>query len=99
MDALSAIRSRRSIRKYAEQAVPKETIAKILEAAYDAPSGANRQPRSYVVVTDREALDGPAEVHPHCSCLKAAPAAIAIVGDPARGRYWLEASCAAAQNM
>ena len=49
-----AIRQRRSIRKFLDKPVSREMIDEILEAARLAPSGSNRQPWRFLVVTDRE---------------------------------------------
>ncbi|MBI4318678.1 MAG: nitroreductase family protein [Chloroflexi bacterium] len=99
MDTLAALASRRSIKRFAEQPVPRESLEKLLQAAYDAPSGANKHPRQFIVVTGREALDRLAGTHPHCGWLKSAQAAIAILGEADRSRYWLEDCCVAAQNV
>lgn len=48
---LEAIRSRRSIRAFRPDPVPRETIGRILEVAARAPSGSNIQPWQVVVVT------------------------------------------------
>ena len=48
-EALAA--SRKSVRKYMAQAVPKATIARILTIARTAPSGGNLQPGKFVVMT------------------------------------------------
>jgi nitroreductase len=50
MDALEAIHSRRSIRRFQDRPVPRELIEQILDAAVQAPSGKNRQPWEFVVV-------------------------------------------------
>jgi nitroreductase len=47
-----AIQQRRSIRKFLDKPVPREMIDEILEAARLAPSGSNRQPWRFLVVTD-----------------------------------------------
>jgi len=52
MRVLSAIRMRRSARRYSSEAIPKEALREVLEAGRLAPSGANRQPWHYVVVDD-----------------------------------------------
>ena len=52
MDVFEAIRKRRSIRRYEKKAIEKEKLLKVLEAARLAPSAANRQPWSFIVVTD-----------------------------------------------
>ncbi|NIQ07938.1 MAG: nitroreductase [Candidatus Korarchaeota archaeon] len=51
MEVLDAIKERRSIRKYQPRAVEEEKINKVLEAGRWAPSGSNRQPWRFVVVT------------------------------------------------
>jgi nitroreductase len=50
MEVQTAIRSRRSVRRYKNTPVPKELIQEILEAANLAPSATNRQPWEFVVV-------------------------------------------------
>ena len=52
MEVLEAIRTRRSIRDYKKDAVEKKKLLNVLEAARLAPSAANRQPWSFIVVTD-----------------------------------------------
>ena len=51
-ELLDLMKNRRSIRKYKKNPVSLETIYRILEAGRYAPSGANRQPWIYIVVTD-----------------------------------------------
>ncbi len=45
------IKSRRSIRRYTKEPIPKETILRLLEAANWAPSAHNRQPWRFAVIT------------------------------------------------
>ncbi len=49
-----AMQQRRSIRSFKSDPVPHEMILQMLEAARQAPSGSNRQPWRFVVVTDAE---------------------------------------------
>jgi nitroreductase/NAD-dependent dihydropyrimidine dehydrogenase PreA subunit len=59
IDADSAavfLRSRRSIRAYKPEAVPRETISRILDVARFASTGGNSQGLSYIVVSDRDDL-------------------------------------------
>ena len=58
MNVDEAITSRKSVRRFLDKAVPKETIAHILEVSARAPSGHNIQPwKVYVVAGDaRDAL-------------------------------------------
>lgn len=50
VDVLTAIRERRSIRRYSAQTVPAEVIERLLTAATWAPSAHNRQPWRFVVL-------------------------------------------------
>lgn len=54
MDTLAAITDRRSIRKFQDQKVPRESIEEILELAVKAPSGKNRQPWRFVVLEGKK---------------------------------------------
>lgn len=50
----SLIRTRRSIRRYRSDAIPRETIDRLLEAAIWAPSAHNRQPWRFAVIASPE---------------------------------------------
>lgn len=52
MNVYEAIKTRRSVRSYQDKTIQKEVLNRILEAARLAPSGSNRQPWKFVVVTD-----------------------------------------------
>lgn len=54
MDVLSAIKGRRSIRKYSDKPVEEEKLLKVLEAARLAPSAKNEQNWKFIVVKDQE---------------------------------------------
>lgn len=56
MDALQAILTRRSTRKYDSRMVEKEKIEQILEAGRYAPSGSNSQTTHFIVLTKEETL-------------------------------------------
>lgn len=56
------LRSRRSIRNYRNEAVPKEKMLQLLDIARFAPSGGNSQGLSYIVVTEKELLKKLAEL-------------------------------------
>lgn len=51
-DFLSLMRTRRSIRSFAPDPVPRECVELAIAAAHTAPSGANRQPWHFVAVSD-----------------------------------------------
>ena len=48
----NAIIARRTIRKFLQKPVPKETLSKLINAARLAPSGGNRQPLDYMLIDD-----------------------------------------------
>ena len=65
MDIHSAIRQRRSIRKYKTgSAVSDEDIKKILEAAMMAPSACNTRPWEFIVFKSEEARERVLKIHP-----------------------------------
>ena len=101
MDAIQAILSRRSIRKYTSEPVSEETVNELLKAAMSAPTAAN-QPWDFVVVRERSTLNAVRQFHPHAEMLTLAAAAIAVCGDPTRetlkGR-WLLDCVAATENI
>lgn len=49
---LETVRTRRSIRRYTDQPVPAEALARLLEAARWAPSAHNRQPWRFAVLRE-----------------------------------------------
>ena len=54
MDVLTAIKERRSIRKYSAKPVEEEKLQKVLEAARLSPSARNQQEWKFIVVKDSE---------------------------------------------
>jgi nitroreductase len=82
MDALEAIKNRRSIRKYKSEPVDEPTLEKVLEAARLAPSWSNVQAWKFIVVRDavtRSALADTIQAHPS---LGSNPATISIRNAP-----------------
>lgn len=53
MDCLEAIKGRRSVRKFKDKAVERETMEDLLDAAQMAPSAGNLQARDFIVVTNK----------------------------------------------
>lgn len=49
---LDRIRRRRSVRHFSDEAIPLDVVERCIEAAAQAPSGANKQPWTFVLVTD-----------------------------------------------
>lgn len=102
MDALEAILTRRSIRKYQVKLVDDDTVRKLLEAAMAAPSSMNLQPWRFVVIDDRAVLDKIPELHPHAKMLKEAPLAVLVCADSKVQNiegYWAQDCSAATENI
>ena len=57
MEAIENLVTRRSIRKFRSDMVPKEVIEKIIEAGTYAPTGMNRQSPIIIAVTNKELRD------------------------------------------
>lgn len=95
MDALEAIRKRRSIRKFTGESIPKADLETIVDAGRLAATGHNHQPWDFIVVTRKETI---MQFLPAAPWIIQAGAVIALVLDP-ETRWWLEDGSAAIQNM
>jgi len=95
MDAIEAIRRRRSVRKYTGDPIPREILEQIVDAGRLAATGNNRQPWDFIVVTDREMID---ELKVASRWMEQAGAIVAVVMDP-DSRWWVEDGAAAVENM
>lgn len=103
MEALKAIMTRRSVRRFnSQQNIKEEDVEKILHAAMSAPSATNQQPWHFVVIDDRALLDKVVAVHPNAQMCKQAPLAIMLCIDAAQEKYrdfWVQDMAAATQNI
>jgi len=102
MDAIEAIMTRRSIRKYADKPIDDNLVRQLLQAAMAAPSAGNEQPWHFVVIWDRAVLDRIPDFHPYAQMLKGAALAILVCADAdletLPGRMIMDCS-AATENM
>ena len=96
---LDAIFCRRSIRAYTQEAVSEKEINSLLEAGMAAPSASNGKPWHFVVTTDRETLRRLADQHPYGKMLAGAGLGIAVCGDPAISKWWVQDCGAATENI
>lgn len=101
MEAIEAIMSRRSIRRYSDQKIPNEKMEILLKAAMNAPSAHNRQPWHYIVVDDKGILSKIPEYHPYSKMLKEASHAIIVLGDTKiqTTDFWIHDCSAALENI
>jgi nitroreductase len=103
MDVLEAIKQRRSIRQFTEQAIERDLLEQILDAARWAPTAGNQQRWRFIVVTDPTVKEMVRKVSPG---IFATPAAFIVICAemPPDARDWDErtylADCSiAAQNI
>ncbi len=101
MDAMEAILTRRSIRKYTKQPVPDEVLKELLKAAMYTPSAGNQQPWCFVVINDHKIMNEIPKYHPYAQMLKEAPVAILVCCAPdlQRGEFGVQDCSAATQNI
>jgi nitroreductase len=95
MDALEAIRIRRSVRKFTGEKIPRADLEKIVDAGRLAPTGNNKQPWDFIIVTDQAMIN---RLKIASQWMDKAGAIIAVVMDPS-SRWWVEDASAAVENM
>lgn len=102
MEAMEAILTRRSVRRYTDEPIDAGLIDELLDAAMHAPSAGNEQPWHFVVITERTLLDAVPSFHPYAVMLRHAPAAVLVCADTRLDRYegcWVQDCAAATQNL
>ena len=87
MDALEALLTRRSIRKYRDEEVSQQDVDLLLQAAMAAPSAMNEQPWHFVVIRDRDVIHSIHVKHPYAAMLLQAKVVIAVCGDTTKEHY------------
>lgn len=80
MDSIKAIKTRRSVRKFKKEAVPKNVVEEILEAGRWAPSGLNNQPWKFIVL-EADKKDSLADYTEYSYIIKSADKAILVFFD------------------
>jgi len=98
VDTIQAIKSRVSIRKYKPLPVEPAILTDLVDCGRLAPSGYNRQPWTFVVVTDQTIRSRLAAAATSGRFIQDAGACIAVfcrVGT----QTWLEDACAATENL
>lgn len=97
MDALRAIKERRSIRDFNEQGIPKGVIEDIIDCARLAPSANNVQPWEFTVVTDKEMRKKIADIADYGKFIAQAPVCLIVFCKDTK--YYLEDGSAATENI
>ncbi len=103
MELYEGILTRRSIRRWKEDAVDEALIKDVLKAAMFAPSSHNLKNWEFIVVTDDQKKDLLGDVQPYVKLVKRAPVAVVVCGDPSISKeaegFWVQNCSAAMQNL
>jgi len=97
MDAIEALRTRRSVRVYKQNPVARHVIEEIIDCGRLAATGINIQPWEFVVVTDPDARKRIADITDHGKFIADAPVCVVVLAKDEK--YYLEDGCAATQNI
>ena len=91
MEFKELIEKRRSIRKFTDRAVPRETVDRILHETLTAPSARNTRTTRLVVVDDPALVARMAEMRDYGSAfMKGAPLAFVVLGETSKSDLWRE---------
>jgi len=108
MDALQAIRTRRSIRAYKKKKIPDEVLYTIIESARWAPSAGNLQPWRIIVVEGQEKKNILADAADEQDFISKAPVVLVICSDPSgfekeygdsAGKFCTQSTATAIENI
>ena len=96
-DLLTLIQTRRSIRKFKPDMVPKEVIEQIVTAGTYAPTGMNRQSPIIIAVTNKEIRDQLSKLNAEISGTKndpfyGAPVVLIVLANKSSGNYVYDGS-------
>ena len=97
MDAIEALRTRRSVWAYKADPVDKDAIETIVDCGRLAATAINIQPWEFVVVTDPALRKRIAATTDHGPFIADAPVCIVVLSKDTK--YYVEDGCAATQNI
>ncbi|TFH42918.1 MAG: nitroreductase family protein [Chrysiogenales bacterium] len=84
-EVITAIKARRSIRKYETSKIDDETIRLILDAGRWAPSGLNNQPWRFMIIADGETKKGLSNLTKYNRIVRESTLCIAVFYDRMKG--------------
>lgn len=102
METLRCIKTRRSIRKFKDKEIPKESIEKLLDAARCAPSSMDCQPWEIIIVKEKKAKEKLAELKgkENKPAILGAPLILIICVDRNKSKSrWIEDGTVATENI
>ncbi|MBO4554123.1 nitroreductase family protein [bacterium] len=95
--AMDVIFSRKSVRHYTEQAVEADKLLALVKAGMAAPTAMNRQPWSFIIVTNMTSV-APISDKPGLMMLQKAKAVILVLGKKDE-KFWQQDCSAATENI
>lgn len=98
MEALVALKERRSVRRYERREVPRDLVEEIIDCGRLAATANNRQPWLFVAVSNEETRRRIAALTDYGKFISEAPVCIAVFCRR-KEKYYLEDGSAATQNM
>ena len=100
MELMDVMFKRRSSRKFTDEAVGKDELEKILQAALLAPTSMNRKPCSFMVVERKQTLEELSKAKNHgAELIAGADKAIVVLADTLIADTWCEDSSIALTYM
>lgn len=103
--AYDNIMSRTSIRMYTSEPVSRGAVDSLLRAGMAAPTAANKQPWTFLVIDHRDMLDSISTMAPGWVPVGRAPMAIVVCGDTDKAlegeaaAYWVQDCAAVSENI
>ena len=97
MEAIEALKTRRAVRAYTRQPVPREVIEDIIDCGRLAATAINIQPWEFVVVTNPQGLRRLADITDYGKFIADAPVCVVVLCRDTK--YYLEDGSAATQNI
>ena len=97
MQALQALKERRSVRIFNAKPVPRNLVEELIDCARLAPTARNIQPWKFVVITKKEILQELGSLAENGSFIKESSCCIAVFCQDTK--YYLEDGCAATENI
>jgi nitroreductase len=95
---MDAILSRHSVRNFRKGEISRDALEGFVHAGLSAPSAMHSSPWHFVIVTQRDRLDGVSKIHPYAQMSLEASAGILVCGDPEKEVLdgFFDQNCAAA---
>ncbi len=97
MEAIQALKTRRCVRAFTREPIPKEVIEDLIDCARLAPTARNEQPWEFVAVTEPAMLRKIAELTDYGRFIADAPLCIVVLCKDTK--YYLEDGSAATLNI